>query len=48
MDFSGWIAFLLNTKLVSVDKDGNYMITPMGKQFLEMYSATTNETTRLF
>jgi len=48
IDFSSWIAFLLNTKLISVDKDGNYVITEMGKQFLEMYSVTTNETTRLF
>jgi hypothetical protein len=48
VDFSGWIAFLLNTKLISVDEDGNYVITPMGQQFLEMKSSGTNETTRLF
>lgn len=48
IDFLGWIAFLLNTKLVATDVKGNYLITQMGKQFLQSYSHRINETTRPF
>jgi hypothetical protein len=48
VDFFGWISFLLNTKLVAINDDGNYIITAMGRQFLQLCSLRVNETTRLF
>ena len=49
-DFYSWIAFMLNTKLVAVNGDGLYSITPLGKQFLNVYApaAKLTEATRLF
>jgi hypothetical protein len=49
-DFYSWIGFLLSTKLVTVNSDGFYSITPFGKLFLNVYAPASKltEATRLF